>query len=56
MVVSSAITPPTFVIEPPEICDGESATITTEQEYHAYRWSTGATGHIITVNPDVTSN
>ncbi len=56
VVVSSAITPPTFVIEPPEICDGESATITTEQEYHAYRWSTGATGHIITVNPDVTSN
>ena len=54
--VADAIPTPTFVIEPPEVCFGESATITTDQEYHTYQWSTGETDRSITVTPDVTTN
>lgn len=54
--VVATMPPPTFTITPPEICNGESVTITTDQEYHTYRWSTGATGRTITVSPDVTTS
>ena len=57
----ASIEPPTFTYEPepiidyPEICQGERATITAN-EYYAYRWSTGAVGQSITVSPNATTN
>ena len=54
--VATPIPAPTFSIEPPEICNGESATITTDLEYYAYQWGSGETGRTITVSPDVTTS
>ena len=53
---AAVIPPPTFIVEPAEICSGQNSTITTELEYHAYAWATGGTGRSITVSPDVTTS
>lgn len=56
-VYAAAVIPdPTFIVEPDEICAGESSTITTELEYFSYWWSTGASTRSITVRPNVTTN
>lgn len=49
--VASALEPPTFVVEPAEICLGESSTLSTELEYSHYQWSTGSHNPAITVAP-----
>ena len=46
---------PVFTVEPPEICLGESSTITVEQEYAHYHWSTGSKSPFITVSPGSTT-
>lgn len=53
---AAVIPPPTFIVEPAEICSGQNSTITTELEYHAYAWAIGGTGRSITVSPDVTTS
>lgn len=53
---AAVIPPPTFIVEPAEICSGESSTISTELEYYAYSWNTGGTGRSITVSPSVTTS
>lgn len=53
---AAVIPPPTFIIEPAEICSGQSSTITTELEYYAYEWASGGTGRSVTVMPDVTTS
>lgn len=53
---AAVIPPPTFIIEPAEICSGQSSTITTELEYYAYEWATGGSGRSITVAPPVTTS
>ena len=53
---AAEIPPPTFIVEPTEICSGQNSTISTELEYHAYAWTTGETGRSITVEPAVTTS
>ena len=51
----ATIAEPTFLRDPVEICAGDPATITSENEYAVYRWNTGGTGRSITVTPPVTT-
>ena len=53
---AAVIPPPTFTIEPPEICAGDGAIITTDLEYHAYSWAIGETTRSIAVMPSVTTS
>ena len=46
---------PTFVVDPPEICLGESSTITVDLDYFRYHWSTGSQSPAITVTPGSTT-
>lgn len=52
----ATIDPPTFHLEPAEICAGERSTITCENEYATYRWSNGGNTQSITVMPQTTTN
>lgn len=50
----ATIDPPTFVLEPAEVCAGDRAIITAN-EYASYHWSTGANTQSITIFPQATT-
>ena len=50
----ATIDPPTFTVEPEEICAGERSIITAN-DYAHYHWSTGSTDQSISVTPQVTT-
>ena len=47
--------PPTFTMEPAETCAGERSTISVDNEYAHYQWSTGSQNPTITVAPTNTT-
>lgn len=53
---AAVIDPPTFIVEPAEVCAGERSTISSETEYAVYRWSNGANTQAITVSPQQTTH
>ena len=52
---AAVLEPPTFTVEPAEICAGERSTISVDLEYAHYHWSTGSQNPTITVAPANTS-
>ena len=48
---AAVLEPPTFTVEPAEICAGERSTISVDLEYAHYQWSTGSQNPTITVAP-----
>ena len=48
---AAVLDPPTFTVEPAEICAGERSTISVDLEYAHYHWSTGSQNPTITVAP-----
>lgn len=53
---AAVLEPPTFTVEPEEICAGERSTISIDLEYAHYRWSNGANTQSIIVTPAITTH
>ena len=53
---AAVIDPPTFIVEPEEICAGERSTISVELPYARYHWSNGSQNSSITVSPPQTTH
>ena len=52
---AAVLEPPTFTVEPAEVCAGTRSTIAPTLPYAHYHWSNGSTSPSITVNPPQTT-